>query len=260
MKRWIPIAVLILAAAWLISALRPQTNSGDVDLVTFGRLPVLVKGPIKPLDTVARTSLLVLQGRQRVSDPTDPKPLVDSPVEWLADVLFNPAKADDYPTFRISATDSPELLTLMGLTEADTKINYENPALRILALADFVPGTRSRFSFNKLRPKLEELDRQAQLAGPVESQLRTPFQKAVVQLRERIFLYQRLKHSVQMPDSPGFLREIVQFQQSLPAGVEAVRARQKGEKHDEAAFKTMLDTAQRYDAMAQLGYLLAIPP
>jgi ABC-type transport system involved in cytochrome c biogenesis permease subunit len=260
MKRWIPLAVLLFAAAWLLAAMRPLENTGAVDLVTFGRLPVLVNGRIKPLDTVARTSLLVLQGRQRVSDPTDPKPLVDSPVEWLADVLFNPAKADDYPTFRISATDSPELLTLMGLTEADTKINYENPALRILALADFVPGTRSRFSFNKLKPKLDELDRQAQLAGPVEDQLRTPFQKAVVQLHDRVFLYQRLKHSVQMPDSPGFLREIVQFQQSLPAGVEAVRARQKGEKHDEAAFKAMLDTAQRYDAMAQLGYLLAIPP
>ena len=260
MKRWIPLAVLGFAAAWLLAALRPQKNTSDVDLVTFGRLPVLVNGRIKPLDTVARTSLLSLQGRQRVSDPTDPKPLVDTPVEWLADVLFNPAKADGYPTFRLSATDSPELLTLMGLTEADTKINYENPALRILALADFVPGTRSRFSFNKLKPKLAELDRQAQLAGPVESQLRTPFQKAVIQLHDRIFLYQRLKHSVQLPDSPGFLREVVQFQQGLAAGVEAVRARQRGEKHDEAAFKTMLETAQRYDAMAQLGYLLAIPP
>src|SRR4051812_9843711 len=260
MKRWIPLVVLVLAAAWLLAALRPQENTGDVDLMTFGRLPVLVNGRIKPLDTVARTSLLVLQGRQRVSDPTDPKPLVDTPTEWLADVLFNPAKADDYPTFRLSATDSPELLTLMGLTDADTKINYDNPALRVLALADFVPGTRTRFSFNKLKPKLDELDRQTQLAGPVEGQLRTPFQKAVVQLHERIFLYQRLKHSLQVPDSPGFLREIVQFQQGLAAGVEAVRARQKGEKHDEAAFKAMLDTAQRYDAMAQLGYLLAIPP
>ncbi len=260
MKRWIPIAVLVFAAAWLLAALRPSKNPGDLDLVTFGRLPVLVNGRIKPLDTVARTSLLMLQGRQRVSDPTNPQPFVATPAEWLADVLFNPAKADNYPTFRLSATDSPELLTLMGLGEADTKINYENPVLRVLALADFVPGTRTRFSFNQLKPKLDELDRQAQLAAPVDAQLRTPFQKAVVQLHDRIFLYQRLKHSVQRPDSPGFLREVVQFQQGLTAGVEAVRARQRGEKHDEAAFKAMLDTAQRYDAMAQLGYLLAIPP
>jgi ABC-type transport system involved in cytochrome c biogenesis permease subunit len=259
MKRWIPIAVLVFAALWLASALRAPKNAGDVDLVAFGRVPVLVNGRIKPLDTVARTSLLMLQGRQRVSDPTS-GPLVATPTEWLADVLFQPAKADAYPTFRLSATDSPELLTLMGITEADTRITYENPVLRVLALADFVPGTRTRFSFNKLQPKLAELDRQAQLAGPVEAQLRTPFQKAVVQLHERIFLYQRLKHSVQVPESASFLREVVQFQQGLAAGVEAVRARQKGEKHDEAAFTAMLATAQRYDTMAQMGYLLAIPP
>jgi ABC-type transport system involved in cytochrome c biogenesis permease subunit len=259
MKRWIPLIVLVLATLWLASALRPQKNHTDVDLVAFGRLPVLVNGRIKPLDTVARTSLLTLQGRQRVSDPTS-GPLVGTPAEWLADVLFNPAKADAYPTFRLSATDSPELLTLMGITEADTKISYDSAILRVLALADFVPATRTRFSFNKLQPKLAELDRQAQLAGPVEAQLRTPFQKAVVQLHERIFLYQRLKHSAQVPESASFLREVVQFQQGLAAGVEAVRARQKGEKHDEAAFKAMLATARRYDAMAQLGYLLAIPP
>ncbi len=260
MKRFIPLIVLILAAAWLLAALRPQKNSGDLDLVSFGQLPVLVNGRIKPFDTVARTSLLMLQGRQRVSDPTNPQPLVESPTEWLADVLFNPAKADDYPTFRISATDSPELLTLMGITEADTKIEYQSAVLRTLALADFVPSTRTRFSFNKLKPKLEELDRQAQLALPIEGQLRTPFQKAVVQLRERVFLYQRLKHSLQLPDSPNFLREVMQFQQNLAPGVEAVRARQRGEKHDEAAFKAMLESAQRFDAMAQMGYLLAIPP
>ncbi|HEY0863140.1 MAG TPA: cytochrome c biogenesis protein CcsA [Lacunisphaera sp.] len=260
MKRWIPLIVLVLAAGWLASTLRPQQNTGEFDLVAFGRLPVLVNGRIKPLDTVARTSLLMMQGRQRVSDPTVAQPFVATPAEWLADVLFNPAKADDYPTFRLSATDSPELLTLMGLTEKETKITYESAVLRTLALADFVPGTRTRFSFNQLAPKLAELDRQAQLASPVDPQLRTPFQKAVMQLRERIMLYQRLKHSVQMPDSAGFLGEIVQFQKNLATGIAAVRARQKGEAHDEAAFKAMLAAAQRYDTMDQLGYLLTIPP
>jgi ABC-type transport system involved in cytochrome c biogenesis permease subunit len=260
MKRWIPLLVLVLAAGWLASTLRPHRNTGEFDLASFGRLPVLVNGRIKPLDTVARTSLLMMQGRQRVSDPTVAQPFVASPAEWLADVLFNPAKADAYPTFRLSATDSPELLTLMGITEQQTKITYESAVLRMLALADFVPGTRTRFSFNQLAPKLDELDRQAQLASPVEPQLRTPFQKAVMQLRERVMLYQRLKHSVQLPDSPGFLGEIVQFQKGLAGGIAAVRARQKGEPHDEAAFKAMLAAAQRYDIMDQLGYLLTIPP
>ncbi len=260
MKRFLPLLVLLLAAGWLVSALRTPANKTDFDLQAFGRLPVLVNGRIKPLDTVARTSLLVLQGRQRVSDPTNPVPFVATPTEWLADLLFNPTKADTYPTFRLSATDSPELLTLMGLTETDTKIRYESAVLRTLALADFVPGTRTRFSFNQLSPKLAELDRQAQLAQPIEAQLRTPFQKAVIQLRDRILLYQRLKHSVQVPDSADFLSELIRFKQDLPAGVAAFRARQKGETYDEAAFNAVINAAQRFDAMGQLGYLLAIPP
>ena len=261
MKRLLPLLVLLLGIAYIASSLRAPTPKADsFDLVAFGRLPVLVNGRIKPLDTVARTSLLVLQGRQRVSDPTISTPFVASPTEWLADVLFAPAKADTYPTFRLSATDSPELLTLMGLTETDTKIHYENPVLRTLAIADFVPGTRSRFSFKQLEPKLDELDRQAKLADPVEPELRTSFQKAVIQLRDRIVLYQRLKHSAQAPDSPDFLQELMIFQKALPAGVEAVRAKQKGESSNEEAFKAMITMAERYDFMDKMGYLLAVPP
>lgn len=61
-----------------------------------------------------------------------------------------------------------------------------------------------------------------------------------MQLRDRVMLYQRLKHSVQLPDSTGFLAEITRFQQGLAAGITAVRARQKGEPHDEAAFQSLL--------------------
>ncbi|MDB6113770.1 MAG: ccsA 2, partial [Lacunisphaera sp.] len=260
MKRFLPLLVLLLALGYVASALRPVAPKSEFDFAEFGRLPVLVNGRIKPLDTVARTSLLVMQGRQRVSDPTVSEPLAASPIEWLADVLFNPAKADTYPTFRLSSSDSPELVSLMGLTEADTKINYESAALRTLAIFDFMPGTRTRFSFKQLEPKLAELDRQAQLAEPIEEQARTAFQKAVVQLRDRVLLYQRLKHSVQAPDSANFLGELMQFQKSLPAGIEAVRARQKGETHNADDFKLMMTMAERYDFMDKMGYLLAVPP
>ena len=39
MKRWLPLLVLVLAAGWLASTLRPQQNTGELDLVAFGRLP-----------------------------------------------------------------------------------------------------------------------------------------------------------------------------------------------------------------------------
>ncbi len=258
MKRLIPLLLLLLGAAYIASTLRaPATAPADFDLAGFGRLPVLVNGRIKPLDTVARNSLLVMQGRQRVSDPVNSAPLAASPTAWLADVLFNPAKTDAYPTFRI---ESPEVLSLMGLGETETRIAYDNAVQRTMAVVGFLPSTRSRFSFKQLEPKLAELDRQAQLAEPVEEQARTPFQKQVIRLRDTVLLYQRLKHSVQAPDSPDFLGELVQFQKALPAGTEAVRARQKGEAHSEEAFKAMMAMAERYDFMDKMGYLLAIPP
>ncbi len=263
MKRllsFLPFAFLLAALAAVATSLVPPRNATDFDLVAFGRLPVLLNGRIKPLDTVARTSLLALQGRQRVSDPTNPAPLVATPAEWLADVLFNPAKADTYPTFRISATDSPELLQLMGLGEDLTSIKYDSAVLRTLAVADFLPKTRTRFSYHQLEPKLDELDAQAKLADPVDEKLRTPFQRAVIQLRDRIIAYQRLKHSVQLPDSPDFLGELTRFEAALPAGVAAVRARQKNEKHDETAFNLMIEMARRYETMGNLANLLAIPP
>jgi len=257
MKRFLPLLVLLLGAAYLASTLRPPSNQTAFDLAGFGRVPVLVNGRIKPLDTVARTSLLTLQGRQRVSTPEISEPFVATPIEWLADVFFNPAKADTYPTIKI---ESPEVLSLLGIEEADTRIAYDSAAKRTLAILGFLPSTKSRFSYKQLQPKLPELDRQARLAEPVETAVRTAFQKQAIAVRDRIVLYLQLRLSVQTPDSTDFLAEIEQFEKALPAGVAAVLARQKGEPHDAEALKLMREMADRVAYMEQLGHLRLVPP
>ena len=73
-----------------------------------------------------------------------------------ANDVYAPAKADDYPTFKI---ESPEVLTLVGLSESDTKINYDSSAKKVMSLIGFLPANKSRFSYNQLRPKLDELRR-----------------------------------------------------------------------------------------------------
>jgi ABC-type transport system involved in cytochrome c biogenesis permease subunit len=259
MKRHLPLLVLVLGAVYLALGLHVPAPASAFDLDAFGRLPVLVNGRIKPLDTVARTSLLVLQGRQRVSEPTLPEPLVASPTEWLADVMFAPDKADKYPTFRISNSDSPELVALMGLTDDDIRIRYDGGMMRALAAADFLPGNRTRFSYDKIRAKLPDLEQQAKLAESVDDKLRTPFQKAVVQLQERIVLYLQLKASVQLPGAPDFLSELVAFENALPTGVTAILAKQKGEAHSEEAVAAMKEMADRFVYMEQLGYLRPVP-
>ncbi len=257
MKRFLPLIVLLLGAGYLASTLRPGKTPGDFDLAGFGRVPVLVNGRIKPLDTVARTSLLTLQGRQRVSTPEISQPFVSTPIEWLADVFFHPAEADTYTTIKI---DSPEVLTLLGLAETDTKIAYDSGAKRTMAILGFLPSHKSRFSYAQLREKLPELDRQTRLADQVESHQRTAFQKQVIAVRNRVVLYLQLKTAVQMPDSPDFLGELELFQRALPAGITAVLAKQRGGDHDADAVKAMREMADRFAYMEQLGHLRLVPP
>ncbi len=254
MKKFIPLLVLVLGVLFLAKSLRAPAPSGDFDTEAFGRLPVLVNGRIKPMDTVARTSLLMIQSRQRVVAPDGSRL---TPVEWLLDTLYYSSKSDTYETFRI---DSIELLELMGITEADRRITYDSTGGRTMAVLGFLPSVRSRFSFLELQPRLPELQRQAELANQVESALRTPFQKAVVNLTHHVMVYHRLKHSLVMPDSENFFTELVRFQEQMAAGVAAVRARQAGQPHDETIATSVMESARRFDFMANVGYLLAIPP
>jgi ABC-type transport system involved in cytochrome c biogenesis permease subunit len=255
MKKYLPLLVLLAGLAAIAAALRPPANPGKFDVVGFSRLPLLVNGRVKPFDTVARTSLLVLQNRQRVGSPTSDFEL--TPNEWLLDVLFRGERADTYPTFAI---DNPELLTLLNKTDENLAIQYTDSPRRVLALFGFLPSRYRRFAYQEIQPHFTELERQAKLADPVEPALRTPFQNAVLHLQSNLMLYQRLKLSLVDPDRPDFLGDLIAFQKSLEAGVAAVRTKEAGRPHDEAAARLLIDAGQRFVRMGQLGYLLAVPP
>ncbi|HYD84340.1 MAG TPA: hypothetical protein VEA63_09810, partial [Opitutus sp.] len=66
---WIVLAIGVLYAASSFRALRNPSEHTAFDIVGFGQLPVVTNGRVKPLDTVARTSILLFQGRQRVAIP-----------------------------------------------------------------------------------------------------------------------------------------------------------------------------------------------
>ena len=257
MKRFLPLLFLLLGLVLIARSLVPERNKTDFDLIAFGRLPVVVNGRVKPLDTVARTALVVLQSSQSVTAPdarelTTREWLADmffnhakqynanhpTPNEWLLDVVFRGSRGDAYQHFEIN---HPDLLAIFGLKPEDGRSNR-------------------RFSFRQLEPKIDELERQAKLAQPVESALRTPFQKAVVQLYSNVGLYFRLKASLVSPDHKDFLNELIAFQNSVTAGVTAVRAKQAGQPHDEALAAQMMETGGRFARMGELAYLLAVPP
>jgi hypothetical protein len=235
MKKHLPLAVLVLAVAFIGNSLRAPRNPAAPDIQGFGRLPVLVNGRIKPLDTVARSSLLQLQGRQTVTTP-DKRRL--QPIEWLLDVAFRPELADSYQHFEIV---HPDVLAIFDLKMQDGQ-------------------GEKRFALKQLEPKIAELQRQARLADQVEQALRRPFQRAVLQLYGNLVHYQRLRHALVSPGRPDFLGDLLKFQETVKTGVEAVRAKQAGQPHDEAVAKAMTEIGERFVVMAESTNFLVVPP
>ena len=162
-------------AAFVLSPLFQRSEPAGFRLREFGRLPVLVDGRIKPLDTVARGSLLIIHGRQTVRAEDG---RIISAIEWLSEVLMQPKTANQRKVFTVR---NPEILSALGRTAEQVKY----------------------FSFAGLMPHLGEIGRQAALARNVEAQLRSSFQREIVELYERVSLYFRLENSLQLVDTAG---------------------------------------------------------
>jgi ABC-type transport system involved in cytochrome c biogenesis permease subunit len=214
---WIAGALALVGAG---IALVPPRPVRGFEVEAFGALPVLEGGRVKPLDSVARNSLLVIRGAQ--SFRHDGREV--GPTEWLLDVLFRPDVADTQPVFQI---DDPDVLGLLGMPQTSQR----------------------RFPFTTIAPHLDQLERQATAAERIDAKQRTRFQRAVTNLAERIFLYFKLKNTIQLAGTPGLLVEIA-----------AVGSPNAMKRHAAlagmAAFRPLLPPAEAPDAWRSTGEAL----
>src|SRR5436190_16989769 len=97
MKKWLPVILVLVFAAWVASSLRPKPETG-FQTRQFGKLPVLLNGRIQPLDSVARNSLLQLRTKQTLALEKNEKLTA---IEWLLEVMAKPELADERKVFRI---------------------------------------------------------------------------------------------------------------------------------------------------------------
>ena len=254
MKRFIPYLVLALGLFVILKSVLPSQADPDFDLEGFSNLPILANGRIKPLDTVGRTTLLTIQGRQAVYLADGSK---ITPNRWLLDALFRAEIADTYRTFKI---ENLEALALVGQTDETLKREYDSMTARFMAVLGFLPSRHSRCSFEQLDPYLAEIDRQGGLAIELEPAQRNPFQRAVLKLRNNLVLYQQLKHSMILPEEHDFLTLLQELQENYGAGIAAVRARANEEEHDEALAAQMIDAGQIFLRMDNLAFMFPMPP
>src|SRR5436190_21805805 len=103
-KKWLPIILTGVMAAWFLSTLRPPQDK-TFAFQEFGKLPVLSSGRVQPIDSLARNSLLQIREKQEANlEPWKGafgKPRIISATEWFANVIMNPAVADQWPVFRV---------------------------------------------------------------------------------------------------------------------------------------------------------------
>ena len=209
MKRFFPVLVLLFAFVWVMSSWRSPAPARDgFDFATFGKTPVMVGGRVKPLDSVARNSLLIIHGKESLRLTSGE---IRSAMPWLTDVLFNPPVADPCPAFLI---DNADVLGLFGWEQ----------------------GERKYFSYAELKPFLRQIDEQATLSQKLQSVERSAYQNAIFKLRNSLGLYQQLENSFQ-PEPDEAARERQEGLESSQAQLDrTVREIQRLQQSTAAAY------------------------
>jgi ABC-type transport system involved in cytochrome c biogenesis permease subunit len=191
------VSVIDLAAPWVVVALAatylgfksfpPSPGEEEINYRAIGNLPILDGGRVKPLDSLARSSLLTISSRQEWFDSNK----VSRPaIEWLVHVL-----------------DAPDAETGLGAEAKIFRIEHED----LLKLFDLPrrPGSY-RYSLQELLPKMQrfrqelsqaedraELVKRKKLKQTHEDELRD---NKLVELNKKIGVYSRVMRGVPFAD------------------------------------------------------------
>ncbi len=226
------IGLLYIGAGWM-----PEKISQDYRLENFGKLPVQVGGRVKPLDSVARNSLLIFSERQKATIPAagDRSEKTVPALVWMVEMATRPEVADTMQVFRVL---HPELRDALGIAGDAGKT----------------------FSYADLQPSFAEIDRLFRQADP-EPKRRDTFEKAVVRLNQNLTLYHRLIHSFHpLGNLDRITEEYTAYQEIVAPGLEQLRRQQAGETYDQAILNNFMAFADRYLKLSQQAYLRIIPP
>ncbi len=275
MKTHLPWIILIGAALWVASGLRPQKSTSGIDHIRFGQLPVLLEGRVQPLDSVAMNALLQIRGTRKIplegnsakgewgdfleirGDKTMPlterkwyqfskHPRKLSATEWLMEVMMKPEQANQRYIF---AVNHPDLIDDLQLQQK----GLDRSGLRFFTF-DELNSPHTKTDAQPPTP-IEKIQMHAAAVNP-EPALRTPFERAVFKLNQSLILFLRLKNSLQPQDTADFAAELRDYLNEI----EATRKSAANEEFDQTAFDRLMRKMERYAAVNHLAYPLLIPP
>jgi ABC-type transport system involved in cytochrome c biogenesis permease subunit len=243
--KWFPPCLMLVMALWFLGQMQPPKDTSFA-FNEFGQLPVMFNGRLKPMDSLARNSLLQVREKQTLDlEPWkdwDEEQKIIPATEWLANVMMNPQVADNWPVFRL---DNPDLITFLKLPGKNKDQHQDG----------------KHYTWNQIQPSLPAFDAENdRIETNVPAATRDAYEHAVVKVHERLELYAQLRNTLQPPEAQNWQGELADYTHLIPTGVAAVRAQQAGQKYDEAVFNQFLAYLQQFDFMAELGPPLVVPP
>lgn len=167
--RWLPWAGVALVAIMAAYTARvPKAKEGEMDFYTFGKLPVAYESRVKPIDSMARSTLTLLSHRQTFKTNLDDSKERSKPAtQWLLDLITGAPESETYRIFRIDNLD----------------------ALKVLELDR---NEFSRYSLGDLLKQADKLQKQIEIAKNKKENLE-PFEREIVKLNSRTQTYRLIE-------------------------------------------------------------------
>ncbi len=224
MKKWLPLLITLLFAGWYAGKLRVPAAKSEKDWAfnEFGRIPVVVDGRHMPMDTLARTVLTLLRGKQEANyEPWKSfweKPRMASAVEWALEAMVQPEFADKRPVIRI---DNPDLKGLFDLPQDANKEKQTDG---------------KHFSWAQLQPKWEEFIAEVRRASAKDGDKQTPYEQALVRLASGAQAYRKMKLTFGPAERGDLAAGLADYQKRINDWREAFKKSIQGGEFDQAAY------------------------
>ncbi|HLW66215.1 MAG TPA: cytochrome c biogenesis protein CcsA [Gemmataceae bacterium] len=169
---FVPVITVSVFGIYLLGAsFMPDLGNGkkDFDLAGARQIPVVDGGRVKPLDTVARTALRIVSGRESFYIGKEEQPAI----RWALDVMsFDPDDKDspvwNYEVFRI---ENDQVLNLLGLK----------------------PKEGFRYKLKDFSDKFEKLQAELDRIKKVPENNRTLYDNKIVQLKTHLDEFLKLR-------------------------------------------------------------------
>jgi ABC-type transport system involved in cytochrome c biogenesis permease subunit len=179
-QKILPWAIIAILGFYALGKMAPRNQKhNDFDVTRFGSIPVLDSGRIKPLDSVARTTMLYISGRsewQDIDGKTQPASL------WLLEVLAagdpHAKPIADYRVFRI---DNDQVLNQLELPYRPGSLRYSWNEIR---------NTGDKFERAFAAAQLRSEKKEAGEKVPEDD--RNIFHGKILELARRLHVYEQL--------------------------------------------------------------------